>query len=112
MNTPWSKEGEAIMNRIAIIPARSGSKGLKDKNIINLCGKPLIAYSIEAATKSGLFSRVIVSTDSERYGEIAQVYGQLQTAIAGAERVFIVLDEADEPMDGNAINAGILMDTA
>lgn len=63
------------MNRIVIIPARSGSKGLKDKNIIDVCGKPLIAYSIDAAVKSNLFSRVIVSTDSEKYGEIAKLYG-------------------------------------
>lgn len=63
------------MKRIAIIPARSGSKGLKDKNIIDLCGKPLIAYSIEAALETGLFNHVIVSTDSEHYAEIAQHYG-------------------------------------
>ena len=52
------------MKKIAIIPARSGSKGLKDKNIIDICGKPLIAYSIEAAIECGKFDRVIVSTDS------------------------------------------------
>lgn len=63
------------MKRIAIIPARSGSKCLKDKNIIDLCGKPLIAYSIEAALETGLFDHVIVSTDSEHYAEIAQHYG-------------------------------------
>lgn len=63
------------MKRIAIIPARSGSKGLKDKNIINLCGKPLIAYSIEAALETSLFDHVIVSTDSEHYADIAQHYG-------------------------------------
>lgn len=63
------------MRRIAIIPARSGSKGLKDKNIIDLCGKPLIAYSIEAALETGLFDHIIVSTDSEHYAEIAQHYG-------------------------------------
>lgn len=63
------------MKRIAIIPARSGSKGLKDKNIIDLCGKPLIAYSIEAALETRLFDHVIVSTDSEHYAEIAQHYG-------------------------------------
>ena len=44
------------MKRLAVIPARSGSKGLKDKNIIDVCGKPLIAYTIEAARESGLFS--------------------------------------------------------
>lgn len=63
------------MKRIAIIPARSGSKGLKDKNIMDLCGKPLIAYSIEAANKSGLFDKVIVSTDSEHYADISRSYG-------------------------------------
>ena len=51
------------MKKIAIIPARSGSKGLKDKNIIDLCGKPLLAYSIEAAVQSGCFDRIIVSTE-------------------------------------------------
>jgi len=59
------------MNSIAIIPARSGSKGLKDKNIKELAGKPLIGYSIDAAKKSGIFSHVMVSTDSEKYADIA-----------------------------------------
>lgn len=59
------------MKSIAIIPARSGSKGVRDKNIRDLCGKPLMAYSIEAALESGEFDEVMVSTDSERYAEIA-----------------------------------------
>ncbi len=63
------------MRLIAIIPARSGSKGLKDKNIRELNGKPLIAYSIEAALASGLFNVVHVSTDSRKYAEIASSYG-------------------------------------
>lgn len=63
------------MKKIAIIPARSGSKGLKDKNIKELCGKPLIAYTIEAAINSKLFDEVIVSTDSNKYGKIAEQYG-------------------------------------
>ncbi len=63
------------MKNIAIIPARSGSKGVKDKNIRNLCGKPLMAYTIEAAIASGEFEEVMVSTDSERYAEIARDYG-------------------------------------
>lgn len=63
------------MKKIAIIPARSGSKGLKDKNIIDLCGKPLIAYTIEAALQTGEFDRVIVSTDSEHYADIARQWG-------------------------------------
>ena len=64
-----------MMKKIDIIPARSGSKGLKDKNIIDLCGKPLIAYTIEAAIQSGVFNHVIVSTDSEHYAEISRNYG-------------------------------------
>ncbi len=63
------------MRNIAIIPARSGSKGMKDKNIKNLCGKPLIAYTIECALKSGVFDEVMVSTDSEEYAQIAREYG-------------------------------------
>lgn len=63
------------MKNIAIIPARSGSKGLKDKNIKDLCGKPLMAYSIEAALESGVFDEVMVSTDSEKYAEIARKCG-------------------------------------
>ncbi len=63
------------MKNIAIIPARSGSKGVKDKNIRELCGKPLMVYSIEAAIQSGKFDEVMVSTDSNRYAEIAKKYG-------------------------------------
>ena len=63
------------MKNIAIIPARSGSKGLKDKNIRLLNGKPLMAYSIEAALDSGVFDAVMVSTDSEKYAEIAGKFG-------------------------------------
>lgn len=63
------------MNKIAIIPARSGSKGLKDKNIIDICGKPLLAYSIEAALNSGVFEKVILSTDSEKYAQIGKSFG-------------------------------------
>lgn len=63
------------MNNLAIIPARSGSKGLKDKNIKLLIGKPLIAYTIEAALKSDLFNKVIVTTDSKEYADIARQWG-------------------------------------
>lgn len=63
------------MNMIAIIPARSGSKGLKDKNIKLLNGKPLIWYSVKAAIDSDCFDEVMVSTDSEKYAEIAKECG-------------------------------------
>jgi len=60
---------------VALIPARSGSKRVPDKNIRELAGHPLIAYTISAARKSGIFSEVIVSTDSERYAQISRHYG-------------------------------------
>jgi len=60
---------------LAIIPARGGSKGLPGKNIRPLCGKPLIAYSIEAALNSEKVSRVILSTDSEEIAEVGKQYG-------------------------------------
>jgi CMP-N,N'-diacetyllegionaminic acid synthase len=63
------------MKNLAIIPARSGSKGLKDKNIKQLNGKPLLVYTIEAAKESGLFDEIMVSTDSEKYAQIAQEGG-------------------------------------
>ena len=60
---------------LAIIPARSGSKGLKNKNIKMLNGKPMIAYTIEAAVQSNMFDDVIVSTDSQIYADIAANHG-------------------------------------
>ncbi len=60
---------------LAIIPARSGSRGLKDKNIKLLNGKPLIAYTIKAAQKSKIFEDIVVSTDSKQYAEVALQYG-------------------------------------
>lgn len=63
------------MKAIAIIPARSGSKGLPDKNIKEFCGIPLMAWTIKAALESDAFDEVMVSTDSEKYKEIAEQYG-------------------------------------
>ena len=63
------------MKAIAVIPARSGSKGLKDKNIADVCGKPLIGYTIQAALDAGCFDTVMVSTDSEIYANIARQQG-------------------------------------
>lgn len=60
---------------IALIPARGGSKGLPGKNIKNLCGKPLIAHTIEAALKAEGIERVIVTTDSEEIAAVAREYG-------------------------------------
>ena len=63
------------MKNLAIIPARGGSKRIPGKNIKAFLGKPIIAYSIEAALKSGLFDEVMVSTDDEAIAEMAKKYG-------------------------------------
>ncbi len=63
------------MRNLAIIPARGGSKRIPRKNIKDFLGKPIIAYSIEAAIASGLFEEVMVSTDDEEIAAIAKQYG-------------------------------------
>lgn len=63
---------------IAVIPARSGSKSVKDKNIKYLAGKPLIAYSIEQCLESKIFSKIYVSTDSKKYANISKQYGPVE----------------------------------
>lgn len=73
------------MKNIAIIPARSGSKGLKDKNIRLLNGKPLLAYTIEAALKSKCYDTIMVSTDSKKYAKIAMEYGAEVPFLRGNE---------------------------
>ncbi|BAK78296.1 acylneuraminate cytidylyltransferase [Pseudogulbenkiania sp. NH8B] len=61
--------------RLAIIPARGGSKRIPGKNIRPFCGRPILAYSIQAARDSDLFDRIIVSTDSPQIAEVARLYG-------------------------------------
>ncbi len=63
------------MSNLAIIPARGGSKRIPRKNIKDFLGKPIIAYSIEAALNSNLFDEVMVSTDDAEIAEIAKQYG-------------------------------------
>ncbi len=63
------------MKKIAIITARGGSKRIPRKNIREFCGKPILAYSIEAAVKSGIFDTVMVSTDDEEIAAVAKRYG-------------------------------------
>jgi pseudaminic acid cytidylyltransferase len=60
---------------LAVIPARGGSKRIPKKNIKNFHGKPIIAYSIEAAIQSQLFEEIIVSTDDDEIAEVAKQYG-------------------------------------
>ena len=61
--------------KIAMITARGGSKRIPRKNIKDFCGKPILAYSIEAALNSGVFDEVMISTEDEEIAEIAQKYG-------------------------------------
>lgn len=63
------------MSKIAIITARGGSKRIPRKNIKEFCGKPILAYSIEAAIETGIFDTVMVSTDDEEIAAIARQYG-------------------------------------
>ena len=60
---------------LAVIPARGGSKRIPRKNIKEFCGKPMIAWSIEAALQSGCFDRIAVSTDDTEIAEVAQRFG-------------------------------------
>jgi pseudaminic acid cytidylyltransferase len=66
-----------MFKSVAIIPARGGSKRIPRKNIKLFHGTPLIAYSIQVAQKSGLFEKIIVTTDDDEIGKIAQQYGAI-----------------------------------
>ncbi|WP_397300236.1 pseudaminic acid cytidylyltransferase [Nonlabens ulvanivorans] len=87
------------MSNICIIPARGGSKRIPRKNIKSFLGKPIIAYSIEAAIKSQLFDEIMVSTDDEEIAAIAKEYGAVVPTMRSAQNAndhattFDVLDE-------------------
>ena len=66
------------IHRLLIIPARSGSKRIKNKNIINFAGKPIIFYSIEAALKSKLFNKIHISSDSSSILKLCEKKKYLQ----------------------------------
>lgn len=74
-----------MVETLVIIPARAGSKRVKDKNIRNCAGKPLIAWSIEAALNSSLVNRVIVSTDSAEIAAVAEFHGAEVPFLRAAE---------------------------
>ena len=94
----------SMRKTIAVIPARGGSKGIPRKNIRVLCGRPLIAYSIEAALQAEMVNRVIVSTDDQEIAEISAKYGaeiirrpaDISDDIASSESALLhVLNELD-----------------
>lgn len=70
----WTIQGRAKI-KLAVIPARGGSKRIPRKNIKEFCGKPLIAYSIEACLKAKIFDLVIVSTDDAEIANVSKKYG-------------------------------------
>lgn len=99
---PVNSTEEKKWEVLAIIPARGGSKRIPRKNIIDLCGKPLIAYSIEAALKTRQVTRVIVSTEDREIAEISCKYG--------AEVPFLRPNElaTDSAILGEAVNYTLL----
>lgn len=90
------------MNILAIIPARGGSKGIKDKNIVKLAGHPLIAYSIAAARSSNKINKILCTTDSKKIAEIAEEYGAYVPFLRPAE--LAEDDTPDFPVFQHAIN--------
>src|SRR5205823_6394549 len=82
---------------VAFIPARAGSKRVKDKNIRVLAGHPMIAYTIAAARDSGVFDAVIVSTDAERIADVARHYS--------AEVPFLPLGPPEQPWHSSQYQA-------
>ncbi|MEY8388134.1 pseudaminic acid cytidylyltransferase [Oscillospiraceae bacterium 38-13] len=71
--------------KIAVIPARGGSKRIPRKNIREFCGKPILAYSIEAAEGSGLFDEIMVSTDDTEIADVSKRYGNYIPFLRSAE---------------------------
>lgn len=86
-----------MLSMVAIITARGGSKRIPHKNIKEFCGKPIIAYSIEAALESHMFDRIVVSTDDEEIKEVSMAFG--------AEVPFL---RSKENSDDNATTAEVL----
>lgn len=94
-----------VAHRIAIIPARGGSKRIPRKNVVDFFGKPLIAWTVEAALQSGCFSRVLVSTDDDEIARESIRYGAsapfLRTRFADdhtpvSEATLAALEQAEE----------------
>lgn len=98
--------------KLAVIPARGGSKRIPRKNIKPFCGKPMIAWSILVAKQSGLFDRIIVSTDDAEIAEVARTWG--------AETPFVRPPELSNDFAGTteviahatqwALNEGLMLD--
>lgn len=101
---PFDSSGDAMSGIVAIIPARAGSKRIPKKNIIELQGKPLLTWTVEAALDSGKFDAVIVSTDGVDVAEAALA--------AGAEVPFLRTEAADEMAPSSAATIHTLQQLA
>ena len=97
-----------------LIPARGGSKGIPNKNLVDLCGKPLIAYTIDAAIECGIFERIMVSTDSPDIAIVSEAFGAdvpflrpeiLATDSAGATAV---IDHALDYLEQSGDSADVI----
>jgi len=107
-------------NFVAIIPARGGSKGIPQKNIIPLLGKPLIYYTIQAALQTKKLDSIYVSTEDEKIKEVAQSYGikvinrpkRLATSIATTESVLIHAVNEIKKKNGLVNNIVLLQPTS
>lgn len=86
---------DAAPSVVALIPARAGSVRVPGKNVRELAGHPLLAYSIAAARESGLFGAIVVSTDSERIAEVARAYGAEVTALRPPEMATSTASDID-----------------
>jgi N-acylneuraminate cytidylyltransferase len=80
-----SNHGTGLMKKVALIPARSGSVRVPDKNIYNLFGHPMLGYTISAALESKVFDEVLVVTDSKKYEKIAKKYGATVPSLRPSE---------------------------
>ncbi len=107
------------MNMIISICARGGSKRIKDKNIQEVCGKPLVAYAVDLAKKWGKGKRIVCSTDSEKIAEIAKAHGaevpfmrpaELASDAAGKVAVIRHLHKACEEIYGEKIDCVVDLD--
>jgi len=88
------------MGVLGIIPARGGSKGVKDKNIIKIAGKPLISHTIEAALESNFLDKVVVSTDSEKIAEVVRQSYAIETIMRPPE-----FARDDSPIEESFVHA-------
>lgn len=101
------------MANLAIIPARGGSKRIPKKNIKLFLGKPIMAYSIEAAIKSNLFDEIMVSTDDDQIAQIAQQYGAKVPFLRSKDNAndFAVLADVIEEVRLNYLKENKTFDT-